>query len=48
MMAVATVDEILDFWFGAPVRDAEELFAKVQRWFLGGPAMDAEGEARER
>lgn len=46
MMAVATVDEILDFWFGAPVGDAEELFAKAQRWFLGGPAMDA--EIRER
>ena len=35
-----TADEVLEFWFGAPARNGDELMAKVGRWFMGGEALD--------
>ena len=43
---MATADEILAFWLGAPARDEAAARAKVQRWFAGGDALDR--EIRER
>ncbi len=44
--ALGAPDDILEFWFGAPAVDEDALMAKVRRWFMGGPEMDA--EVRER
>jgi uncharacterized protein (DUF924 family) len=38
--------DILDFWFGEPATNEDALVAKVQRWFAGGPALDAAIEHR--
>lgn len=43
---MTTPDEVLQFWFGEPARDADEVMAKVRRWFRGGPEIDA--SIRER
>ena len=40
------IDEVLDFWFGTPATTAEEYGKKVKRWYMGGPALDA--QIRER
>lgn len=45
-VGMATADDVLDFWFGAPARSEADLLAKVQRWFAGGAALDAEIERR--
>lgn len=37
---MATIDDVLDFWFGPPARTPEEVMAKARRWFASGPAMD--------
>jgi uncharacterized protein (DUF924 family) len=36
------ISEVLDYWFGAPITSPEMLGARMRRWFMGGPAMDAE------
>src|SRR5688572_21964173 len=36
------IDDILEFWFGAPAADAATLQQKVARWFMGGELLDAE------
>jgi uncharacterized protein (DUF924 family) len=43
---MATAEEVLDFWFGPPARSESDLLVKVQRWFAGGPALDAEIQRR--
>lgn len=43
---MATPADVLAFWFGAPARSEDELVAKLQRWFAGGAALDAEIERR--
>lgn len=40
------VDEVLQFWFGAPAVSFPEHVAKMQRWFRGGPELDAEATSR--
>ena len=38
---MATIDDVLTFWFGtAPAADAAGFGARMQRWYLGGPAED--------
>jgi uncharacterized protein (DUF924 family) len=37
---MASIDDILDFWFGAPARTPDELMAKARRWFSSGAALD--------
>lgn len=39
---IATPEDVLAFWFGAPAADADELITKLKRWFRGGPGMDEE------
>jgi uncharacterized protein (DUF924 family) len=41
-----TADDVHAFWFGEPATNEGELMAKVKRWFLGGPEMDADVQAR--
>ena len=36
------IDEVLAFWFGTPATTAEEFGKKIKRWYMGGPALDAE------
>ena len=36
------MDEVLDYWFGAPATNAEEYGRKIRRWYMGGAALDAE------
>jgi uncharacterized protein (DUF924 family) len=37
------IDRVYAFWFGeAPARDADTAHGKMRRWYMGGPAMDAE------
>lgn len=43
---MSSADEILQFWFGTPARDAGELGQKIKRWYQGGAEMDAEIERR--
>jgi uncharacterized protein (DUF924 family) len=44
---VATIDDVLTFWFGdAPASDAAALGQKMKRWYGGGPAEDAAIRAR--
>ena len=44
---MSTPDEVLEFWFeAAPAADAAALRQKMQRWYMGGPTLDA--EIRER
>jgi uncharacterized protein (DUF924 family) len=37
---LASPDDVLSFWFGAPVADEADLMTRIQRWFRGGPEMD--------
>jgi uncharacterized protein (DUF924 family)/glutathione S-transferase len=39
-------EDVLGFWFGTPAASEAELMSKVQRWFMGGPALDAEVKTR--
>lgn len=39
---MSTPEDVLEFWFGEPATAEDALLAKVQRWFAGGPALDAE------
>ncbi len=41
-----SAEDVLGFWFGAPAATEAELMSKVQRWFSGGPVLDAEVKAR--
>jgi uncharacterized protein (DUF924 family) len=34
------IDEVLDFWFERPARDAAELLAKFRRWYQAGDVLD--------
>jgi uncharacterized protein (DUF924 family) len=44
---MATIDEVLTFWFGAsPATNAAELGAKIRRWYMGGEAEDGTIRAR--
>jgi len=43
---VTTPEDVLAFWCGPPARSEDELLAKVERWFAGGTALDAEIERR--
>jgi uncharacterized protein (DUF924 family) len=36
------IDEVLEFWFGKPATNSEEYGGQVRRWYMGGPALDAE------
>jgi uncharacterized protein (DUF924 family) len=36
------IDEVLEFWFGAPSTTSDEYLQKVKRWYMGGPALDEE------
>jgi len=37
---MATSEEVLEFWFGAAARDADEVMTNVRRWYAGGEAVD--------
>lgn len=39
---MAKVDDVLELWFGAPARDAQELMGKMWRWF----ASAGDGQSR--
>ncbi len=41
-----TAEEVRAFWFGEPATNEAALMAKVKRWFMGGPEMDADVRAR--
>ena len=45
-MAPASPEDVLSFWFGTPAANEAELMSRVQRWFNGGPTLDAEVKAR--
>jgi uncharacterized protein (DUF924 family) len=45
-MRITTPEDVLSFWFGSPVSDAADGRARMRRWFIDGPALDA--EVRER
>jgi len=36
------IDEVLGFWFGAGATDVETYERQMRRWFMDGPALDAE------
>lgn len=40
------IEDVLAFWFGPPAASTEEFGRKIKRWYMGGPALDA--EIRER
>jgi uncharacterized protein (DUF924 family) len=40
-----TPGDVIAFWFGEPAKTAEDMKAKLKKWFQGGPAMD---EATQR
>jgi len=40
------IEDVLELWFGKPATTTEEYGRKIRRWFMGGPALDA--ELRER
>jgi uncharacterized protein (DUF924 family) len=39
-------DEVLEFWFGAPLQDHAGVGDSMRRWFMGGEAMDQAIRAR--
>jgi uncharacterized protein (DUF924 family) len=43
---MTTPEDVLAFWYGEPATNEDALLAKIQRWFAGGPALDAEIEER--
>jgi uncharacterized protein (DUF924 family) len=43
---VAAPQEVLAFWFGAPIGSEQDALARVRRWFQGGPAFDEQVRAR--
>lgn len=36
------IDDVLAFWFGHPPTTTEEYGQQTRRWYMGGPALDAE------
>jgi uncharacterized protein (DUF924 family) len=46
LRSLVSPDEVLTFWFGAPITDAADATVRVRRWFQGGAAMDDEVRAR--
>ncbi|HEY0468504.1 MAG TPA: DUF924 family protein [Polyangiaceae bacterium] len=46
MNNITSVADLLSFWIGAPAESAQQLLAKYQRWYQGGPELDR--EIRER
>lgn len=36
------IEDVLAFWFAQPATTAEEYGRKIRRWYMGGPALDAE------
>lgn len=40
--ALSAAQEVLDFWFGQPSLDAEDLQRNMGRWYGGAPEMDRE------
>jgi len=43
---MATVDEVIAFWFEEPAQTEPELWQKVKRWYNGGSEMDETIRAR--
>jgi uncharacterized protein (DUF924 family) len=41
-VADVSPEDVLEFWFGIPPADEQELMQKVRRWFHGGDALDRE------
>jgi uncharacterized protein (DUF924 family) len=41
-MNLVTTEDVLAFWFGAPIVDADDATARMRRWFTEGPRLDAE------
>jgi uncharacterized protein (DUF924 family) len=39
-MSVTTSDDVLAFWFEAPIVDADDARARMRRWFVDGPLLD--------
>jgi uncharacterized protein (DUF924 family) len=33
-------EQVLEFWFGAPLQDPEAVVTNMKRWFMGGEEMD--------
>lgn len=44
--AVATSEEVLDYWFGEPARTFADLERKMRRWFMEAALLDDELRAR--
>ena len=40
MNQIESVADLLSFWFGAPAETPQQLLAKYQRWYQGGPELD--------
>jgi uncharacterized protein (DUF924 family) len=38
--AMSERDQVLEFWFGAPLQDPEAVVTNMKRWFMGGAEMD--------
>jgi uncharacterized protein (DUF924 family) len=45
-MTLVTSEDVLAFWFGSPVRDADDAASRLRRWFKDGPALDEEVRLR--
>ena len=39
---IASIDDVIEFWFGTPARDEAELNQKLRRWLTGDDAFDYE------
>jgi len=44
--ALASSEQVLEFWFGSPATTEAELMAKAKRWFNGGKTLDGEVTGR--
>lgn len=44
--ALASSDEVLEFWFGSAAVNEADVMAKAKRWFAGGETMDSEVKTR--
>src|SRR5439155_22905519 len=44
--AIASPDEVLRFWLGEPIENADDAIARARRWFRGGASLDDEVRAR--
>jgi uncharacterized protein (DUF924 family) len=43
---LATPDDVISFWFGPPIASEKDASERIQRWFRGGEAFDAEVRGR--